>query len=143
MTSDHRVFVDSDVVISSLLSNVGAAYFLLHWANLVLFVSDVSFLELKVVAKRLGIENEKLTGLVSTRFTTVKLNKSLGEIKSHYKKHTHDENDAHIVAGAYTAKAKFLITYNIRDFKVDSIKQDFGIICMRPAQFLQYLRSLS
>lgn len=143
MTGGHRVFVDSDVVISSLLSNIGAAYFLLQRANLGLFISNVSFAELKIVAKRLGIENEKLTSLVNARFTTVKLNKSLGEIKSHYKKYTHDENDAHIVAGAASAKAKFLITYNMRDFKIDNIKQDFGIICLRPAQFLQYLRSLS
>ncbi len=143
MTSDHRVFVDSDVIISSLLSNIGAAYFLLHKANLELFISDVSFRELKIVTKRLGLVAVKLTALVEKKFTIVKLNKNTSEIKRSYGKYTHDENDAHIAAGASTAKAKFLITYKLRDFKADYIKRDFGIICMKPAHFLQYLRSLS
>lgn len=143
MTTGPGVFVDSDVVISSLLSSLGAAHLLLNKANLDRFISNFSVNELKLVVERLNIENEELTQLVKARFTIVKLNKRLSEIKSDYKKYTFDENDAHIVAGGVASKAKFLITYNIKDFKVDSIKQDFGIICMRPAQILQYLRSLS
>lgn len=143
MTTGPGVFVDSDVVISSLLSSLGAAHLLLNKANLDRFISNFSVNELKLVVERLNIENEELTQLVKARFTIVKLNKRLSEIKSDYKKYTFDENDAHIVAGGVASKAKFLITYNIKDFKVDSIKQDFGIICMRPAQFLQYFRSLS
>lgn len=143
MNSGPRVFADSDVVISSLLSELGAAHLLLNRTNIDCFISNVSLSELRVVVKRLGIENEKLTNLVNARLKAIKLDESLDEIKKRHKKYTHDENDAHIVAGSYAAKAKFLITYNMRDFKVDDIKRDFGIICMRPAQFLQYLRSLS
>lgn len=143
MTTGPGVFVDSDVVISSLLSSLGAAHLLLNEANLDRFISNFSVNELKLVVERLDIENEELTQLVKDRFTIVKLNKRLSEIKSDYKKYTFDENDAHIVAGGVASKAKFLITYNMKDFKVDAIKQAFGIICMRPAQILQYLRSLS
>jgi len=56
--------------------------------------------------------------------------------------YTNDPNDIHVVAGAVLASVDFLLTYNVRDFKIDKIKKDFNLICLRPAQFLQYLRSL-
>ena len=56
--------------------------------------------------------------------------------------HSRDPNDAHIIAGAVKAKAQFLLTYNLKDYKIDKIKKDFGIIVTTPAKFLQYLRSL-
>ena len=53
-----------------------------------------------------------------------------------------DENDAHIVAGAKEAKAKFLVSYNKKDFKVEKSKQDFAVLLITPAHLLQYLKSI-
>ncbi|MBI4137232.1 hypothetical protein HY469_04175, partial [Candidatus Roizmanbacteria bacterium] len=66
-----RVFVDSDVVISSLLSKTGAAYLLMHDARITRFVSDVSFSELKRVTGVLRLSQKELQKLVQTRCEVV------------------------------------------------------------------------
>ena len=71
------------------------------------------------------------------------IEKTQHEIKERYKDYVEDLNDAHIVAGAAESKAHFLITYNIRDFKIEKIKKDFDIIVLTPGMFLQYLRSIT
>lgn len=67
---------------------------------------------------------------------------NLEKIHKDFKDYTWDPDDAHIVAGAAEAKTKFLLTYNIRHFNIQKIKEDFDITVLTPAQYLQYLRSL-
>lgn len=139
----HKVFVDSDVMISSLLSSSGAAYLLLNEIkNLELLISSLSLKELKIVTKRLDISEDKLDFLVQKRFSKIPL---LGNTKKQiqsFQQYVLDPNDAHIILGAKKAKSNFLITYNTRHFKVDSIYEDLNIIVLTPAMFLQFLRSL-
>ena len=137
-----KVFVDSDVVISSLLSSKGAAYCFIHQKppQVKLFLSNFSIKEQEVVVRRLKLASRKLQRLIQKHFTVVEL-KSLVKIKREYQQYTLDPNDAHIVAGAHQVRAQFLITYNRRHFKEDLIKKDLDIILLTPAQFLQYLRS--
>jgi len=142
MTPTPTVFVDSDVIISSLLSQAGAAYLLLHQKNIKLFISNLSLRESGMVADKLNIPKDKFDNLVQKRVHMVKLKETPKELKIKYKNYVLDLNDAHIVAGSILAKVNFLISYNIRDFKVDKIKTDLGIICLTPGEFLQYLRSL-
>jgi predicted nucleic acid-binding protein len=140
-----RIFIDSDVVISSLISVSGAAYALLHAKSdkFAAYVSNYSTAELERVIPRPHINiskehlHQRLLGL-----STIDIKMSDQEIKQQFTEYVTDINDAHIVAGAKIAKASFLITYNIRHFKADTINQDFGVILMTPAMFLQYLRSL-
>lgn len=137
-----RVFVDSDVIISSLISKTGAAYFLMHDTRIDRFISDVSLFELKRVAEVLHIPKKDLQKLVETACQAVKI----GERKSEFKgiaAYTRDTNDAHIVLGGKSSKAKFIVTYNMRHFRVEKIREDFGIIVLPPAFLLQYLRSLN
>ncbi len=140
----HKVFVDSDVIISSLLSSSGAAYLLLNKIeNLKLIISPLSLKELKIVTKRLGINEDKLDLLIQERFSMIPL---LGDIKKRiqsFQQYVLDQNDAHIILGAKNVNANFLITYNTRHFKADSINEDLNIIVLTPAMFLQYLRSLT
>jgi predicted nucleic acid-binding protein len=79
---------------------------------------------------------------LAKNFSKISIQSSLPEIKSKYKNYVKDVNDAHIVAGAEKGKVRFLISYNIKDYNIEKINEDFGILVMRPAQFLQYLRSL-
>lgn len=137
-----RVFVDSDVVISSLLSCSGAAYLLLDTQTLNLYISLLSQNELEIVVKRLGIERDRLNELIQSKLHVIPLPQSLTNIKEFYKDYVLDMDDAHIVAGAKASEAKFLVTYNIKDFKAGKIKEDFNIIILTPGQFLQYLRSI-
>lgn len=138
-----RVFVDSDVVISSLISQKGAAHLLLgeKISKVKFYISNFSFKEQKIVVKRLKINQKKFQDLVKKRLTVVRSKTTAGQIKKEYQVYAIDSNDTHIVAGAEKSKAKFLITYSQRHFKEDKIKQDLNILVLTPAQFLQYLRS--
>ncbi len=139
-----KVFVDSDVIISSLISSSGAAYFLLNQARgLEFFISNISQDELMEVAKRLKLEKTKLKNLLGKRFKKVLIKEKLSEIKLSYCGYTVDPDDAHIVAGARESKVNFLISYNIRHFKTDKIKKDLNVAVITPANLLQYLRSIS
>ena len=137
-----RIFVDSDVVVSSLLSKLGAAYFLLNTKSLYLFISSLSKKELEIVIKRLGIKESTLKTLIENNFEVTFLPESVFTIKKSFKQYVLDINDAHIIAGAKAAKADFLITYNIKDYKIGKIQKDLKILTLTPGNFLQYLRSV-
>lgn len=137
-----RVFVDSDVIISSLISKTGAAYFLMQDTRIDRFISDVSFAELMRVAGVLHLSLKDLQKLVQTRCNIVAIGESKNVLKR-MTEYTRDTNDAHIVLGAREAKAKFLVTYNMKHFRMEKIWEDLGIIVLPPAFLLQYLRSLN
>lgn len=140
MTSKLEVFFDSDVIISSLISNKGAAHFLLNSSAISPTASDIQQRELSIVAKRLNLNSNKLTVLLKNKFHISKIKISNPEVKKHYLKYVLDPNDAHIVAGIAAAKPLFFVSYNLRHFKIDKIKTDFKAISLTPAQLLQYLR---
>lgn len=136
------IFVDSDVVISSLMSSKGAAFLLLNQKDgLELFVSNISIRELEEVSKRLNINLSLLNKLINKQFKIVQLG-TIDKIKTDFLKYVFDIDDAHIVAGAKEANARFLISYNTRHFKADKLKDDFKIILTTPANLLQFLRSV-
>lgn len=137
-----KVFIDTDVFISSLISKTGAAYLLLNKTkNIKLVVSDLSVLEIDKVAKRLKLDPEKAQDLIDRRFSQAQLIEPVPKLKAMFGGYVLDEGDVHIVAGAKKAKVKFLISYNIKHFRADKLKRDFDIILITPANFLQYLRS--
>ena len=139
----HTLFVDSDVVISSLLSSKGAAYLLTRQTkDIKLCISNISQKELETVVSRLRISQDKLQLLIEKSFDLIELKQTLDQIKKEFGNYITDIDDAHIVLGAKESKARFLITYNIKHYKVEKIKQDFSILIMTPGQFIQYLRSL-
>lgn len=138
-----KVFVDSDVIISSLISSKGAAYLLLNKSKLELYISNKSIEELEKSSSRLGINNDLLKNLIKKRFQMIKLKQRDTEIQIGFKEYVLDQNDAHIIAGAKKAKVKFLITYNIKHFNLNKIQKNFNLIVTTPAKLLQYLRSLS
>lgn len=136
-----NVFLDSDVIISSLISNLGAAYQLVNNKNIVCFISNLSYQELLSVVKKLNLDNKKLKAVVKEKLKIVKLSQDLKQIKSEYKNYAKDDNDAHIVAGAVEAGVSFLITYNVRHFEINKIKEKNNIQIITPGTFLQFLRS--
>ncbi|MEK7543753.1 MAG: PIN domain-containing protein [Patescibacteria group bacterium] len=137
-----RVFVDSDVIISSLISKTGAAYLLMQDTRINRFISDVSHVELKRVADVLHLSQKDLQKLVDAQCRVVKIGEYPGERKR-MAEYTRDLHDTHIVLGAKLAKAKFLVTYNLKHYLVEKIREDLGIIVLTPAFLLQYLRSLN
>ena len=53
-----KIFVDSDVIISSLLSDKGASHLLLHHKDIIPAISNYSNEEIEVVIERLDIQSK-------------------------------------------------------------------------------------
>ena len=137
----YKIFLDSDVVISLLISNLGASHQLVNNVSSICFISDISYKELLSVVKKLDLKVNKLKNLVKEKLRVIKLQKDKkGAIKD-YKNFVKDLNDAHIVAGAVESKVNFLITFNLKDFEINRIKEKYNIKIMTPGTFLQFLRS--
>ncbi len=86
-----KIFVDSDVVISSLLSSKGAAFLLIQQLEDVkLFVSNLSQKELEIVATRLDIFQGELTSLLEKRFNIIELRLTADEAREEYKDYVLD-----------------------------------------------------
>ena len=138
-----RVFVDSDVIISSQLSSRGAAALLLKKQTGQFYGSNMQLEELKSVCGRLKIDFSKVKRLVMNRLQVVDLGNDVAQIRSKWGGYTLDVDDAHVVAGAVKAKAKFLLSYNLRHFKIEKLRRRLDLVCLTPGQFLQYWRSRS
>lgn len=138
-----RVFVDSDVVISSLISQKGAAYILMHDIRINRFISDISFSELKRVTDVLQLSQNAMEKCVKTQCKIVIIADKKSTMLKRFAIYTSDTKDEHIVLGAKQANAKFLVTYNTKHFRTDKIREDLGIIVLTHAFLLQYLRSLN
>ena len=135
-----KVFLDSDVIISSLLSKTGASFEILKNARVKKVISTTIKEEVRVAAKRLNIDLSKKNLFQDLKTISLKLKKA--RLAEEYLLYVLDQEDSHVVAGAYIAKANFLLTHNLKHYQVAKIKNDFGIIVMKPGNFLQYLRSL-
>lgn len=126
-----KVFIDSGVVISSLISNTGAAFKLINSEHeLIRIISNLSVKELRIVMGRLSIKKPL------PHFSIQKIKKV-----DKYAAYSTDKNDAHIIAGTHQSGARFLITYNLKHYKSEKIKRELNIIVITPGAFLQYLRS--
>ena len=142
MKKSDKIFVDSDVIVSSLISQQGAAHLLINKSNLNLYISNFSYKELKIVCRRLKLNGYHLERLIKNNFIFIKLKQTIKKIKSKYGKYTTDKNDSHIVAGAVKAKARFIISYNIKHFKTNLIKKDFKQIEKIQKEIAKARRSL-
>ena len=138
----QRLFLDSDVVISALISTQGAAFKILEEKQAQLFISNLSELEIRRVSQKLDVDLLRFESWLKKRLFLVKLVEPLVAIKKRYGSYVTDPTDAHILAGNVKSLARILITYNHRHFRRDRIKTNLGIILMTPGEYLQYLRSL-
>lgn len=135
-----KVFLDSDVIISSLISPTGGASLLITQNLADFYISNYSLTELNRVCQRLSLNENKLKQTLAI-INVQNIKQSLSEIKHSFHHLTTDENDTHIIAGAVASKARFLLTYNLKHYRQELIKREFNLIILTPAQFIQYLRS--
>ena len=136
-----QVFLDTDVVISALLSKTGASYELIRNPLVSKIISKTVKKEIEEVTKRLNIDNQKVERVLK-KINTTSSNLTKKEVSEEYKKFVLDEKNSHVVAGANKTKSKFLLARNLKHYRVDKINNEFGIIVLKPGIFLQYLRSL-
>src|SRR3989344_1739259 len=136
----RKVFLDTDVIIASLLSSKGASYRVLIHPGIRNVISNIIAKEVREVAKRQGIDVDKQQRVLHI-LRTVVLKTTKQRLRKTYTRYVFDEEDSHVVAGAAIAKTPFLLTHNLRHYNREKIKRDFNIIVMRPGEFLQFLRS--
>ena len=135
MSNQIKILIDTDVLISSLLSETGAAHWILNnEIDIAIFSSDLILTEVEKIRSRLGIANT-ISNKVFNNILQVTPNQL-----SHYKNYVYDINDRHVVASADLTNVQYLITYNIKDYNTDKISKDLNIIILTPGNFLQYLR---
>ncbi|MFH1281086.1 MAG: PIN domain-containing protein [Candidatus Beckwithbacteria bacterium] len=130
MKKVRKIFLDSDVIISALISKKGAASWLINETKVKKIISNTVLVE---VTSRL---NELIK---KNKIKIIKINKS--DVKES-EQYVNDKNDAHVLAGAVKAEVTFLLSYNLKDYKLETIKRNLDIIIYRPAQYLQFFRSL-
>ena len=136
-----QIFLDTDVVISAILSKTGASFELTKNSFLRKTISKTVKQEIEEVVRRLKI-NISEARRVLRNIKVVSLNIGKIDILKNYKKYVFDEEDAHVVAGAHKLRSRFLLSHNLKHYRVDKIKSDLKIIVEKPGYFLQYLRSL-
>lgn len=135
-----KVFLDTDVIISALLSKTGASFEIIKNSKVNKIVSTGIEREVAEVAKRLKINREDIKGVLKNcKITSLSLTKK--NIINKYSSHVFDKEDAHVVAGADLSESKFLLTHNARHYKADRINNNLKVIVLKPGDFLQYLRS--
>lgn len=135
-----KVFLDGDVLVSSLLSKTGASFKILNDSKITKVITRTIKEEILNVAGRLNLDLSKTYIFPDIQIVTLKLEKP--RLSEMYIPYVLDQEDSHVVAGAQKAQANFLLTHNLRIYRVEKIKNDLEIIVMKPGQFLQYVRSL-
>lgn len=138
-----KIFIDSDVIIASLISKTGASNIIVNHSASNNFISNFSIEELERTVDKLGVDKSKLEGLIKSSLKILNVQLDKDEVLDRFGKYTYDIEDAHIVAGAKAAKARFLVTFNIRDYKIQKIGQELNIRVILPGELLEYLRSIS
>ena len=135
-----RVYLDSDVIISALISQTGAAFLIIRSPQLIRYHSSSQVQEISQVIKRLHLNPQNFSLISQQNLKLIKL--PLTTPLSQYAPYTTDVFDRPIVAGAHKAKARFLVTYNRKHYSAEALKRDLGITLLSPGQLLQNLRNL-
>lgn len=135
-----KVFIDSDVIISAMISKSGAAWQIIYHPNITALISNYSLSEINIVVQRLKIKPKSSRQIISA-CKQLQIPTTAEQIGLSYSQYTHDPFDSHIIAGAVAAKTNFIVSYNLRDYKPKLIRRKLNITMLSPGQFLQYLRT--
>lgn len=136
------IVIDTNVFIAALRSDSGASYKLLSLVDRNKFVMNISvplIFEYEDVAKRdnkIGISNEVIDDILDF------ICKVGNECKTFYlwRPFLKDPRDDFILELAIDSGSKYIITYNIKDFK--NVEQ-FDIKVISPKEFLKIIGELS
>lgn len=137
-----KLFLDTNVLFSALMSESGAAFELFRLAakgTIELVTSDQCLIELKRIEEKMKFKMpfQDFLKTHSLSIVTLKLKDS-----DRYQPYVFDTNDAHVAQGADQSKAEFLVTFNTKDFKRDLLFQDFQLRVLTQGYFLQWLRGV-
>ncbi len=139
----YNVIIDTNILVSALKSDMGAAYALISKLPSKKFQISISvplYMEYQDVLTR----KEHLTG-ASTEEEILAFLRYLCKIANRHKifflwrPWLKDPKDDMVLELAVAAKSQFIITYNLRDF---SNIQKFGIKAITPKRFLEIIKEV-
>jgi putative PIN family toxin of toxin-antitoxin system len=129
-----KIVIDTNVIISALKSNRGASNRLLQLFGTDKFIHNISVtlvIEYESVIKRLllHLSEQKINNLLDYICATSQHTK----IYYLWRPHLRDPKDDMVLELAVASESDFIVTYNIRDFK---LAKKFGIKVVNPKELL-------
>jgi putative PIN family toxin of toxin-antitoxin system len=140
-----RVILDTNVLVSALRSDMGASYAIVSQLPSERFQMALTvplYLQYQDVLTR----PEHMTG-TSTRDEILNFLRYLCSIAHQqrvfflWRPWLKDPKDDMVLEAAVASQSRYVITHNLRDFSGSGIDERFGIMPMRPREFLHRLRS--
>lgn len=141
-----KVFIDSSVIIASLLSATGGSTLAILFCETKMidgFISPEVVKEIKLVIERKFPEKKKQFEkiLTETNLRSIKLKDK--KLITRAKKWIKDPNDAPILAAAKQANVDYLITLDIRHFIKDpNVTKKSGMRILTPGDFLEVVKQM-
>ncbi len=141
----NKIVIDTNVLLSALFSNEGASFALLSYivqradeGVRINCVSVPTILELEEVMFR-GKHKERIAYLDEDEkfgfIDDIVFISQAVRLNYLWRPYLKDVKDDKILESAFNASAKYIITYNIKDFK--GVEKDFGIKVLRPQAYLK------
>ena len=140
-----RVILDTNVLVAALRSDMGASYAIVSQLPSERFQMALTvplYLQYQDVLTR----PEHMTG-ASTRDDMLKFLRYLCSIAHRqrvfflWRPWLKDPKDDMVLEAAVASRSRYIITHNLRDFTGSGIEEYFGIMPLRPREFLHRLRS--
>ncbi len=140
-----RVILDTNVLVAALRSDMGASYAIvsqLPSARFQIALTVPLYLQYQDVLTR----PEHMTG-ASTRDDILNFLRYVCSIAHRqrvfflWRPWLKDPKDDMVLEAAVASQSRYIITHNLRDFTGSGIEEYFGIVPMRPREFLHRLRS--
>jgi len=140
-----RVILDTNVLVAALRSDMGASYAIVSQLPSERFQMALTvplYLQYQDVLTR----PEHMTG-ASTRDEILNFLRYLCSIAHRqrvfflWRPWLKDPKDDMVLEAAVASQSRYIITHNLRDFTGSGIEEYFGIVPLRPREFLHRLRS--
>ena len=136
------VFLDASVIISALASPKGGSGMILKLSTLGSFSLVTSGLVFQETAKNISkikTDKESLISLLEKRIITLVPNPN-EDLINRFRKITPDTDDAHVLAGAVTSGANFLISLDKKHILTSLVKNSLKPInVLSPKEFWQWI----
>lgn len=134
-----KVYLDTDVVISSLISQKGASYELIQSNLYDKYISNYGLEETEEVSRRHSLSQKKLNDLL--KYIKVKnLELTQQKLIDKYSDYVFDVYDTPVIASAHILKTRYLVTFNTKHYNIFEIRKKLKIAVLTPGRFLQFLR---
>lgn len=132
-----RVYLDTDTIIAAIIQPRGTTANLLKNTHLIKYLSNTSRAEIKEVVHRKQLSLTIAMEIMAQCRSVIIQQSDYTDSR----KYVSDPGDMHIITSTRKTKSLFLITYNLKHFKINQIHKELDIVVFSPAQLIQYLSS--